>query len=116
MSAIKVRNKLKCVLEELAFLTAGYDKIVKNYGEMKPLDDDEAQREMWNEKLLEEFNLRVVLQRPLEPEFVRTVLCLGDDAPVKQHVIKMLENIQAKMLSKAKPPQVEVKANISGAQ
>jgi hypothetical protein len=114
LSAIKVRNKLKCVLEELAFLTAGYEKIVKNYGEMKPLDDDEAQREMWNEKLLEEFNLRVVLQRPLEPEFVRTVLCLGDDAPVKQHVIKMLENIQTKMLAKSKSPQVEVKANITG--
>lgn len=114
LSAIKVKKKLKCVLEELAFLMAGYEKIVANHGEAKSLDDDEAQREMWNEKLLEEFNLRVVLQRPLEPEFVRTVLCLGDDAPVKQHVIKMLENIQKKMLTQAKPPQVEVKANVTG--
>ena len=114
LSAIKVKNKLKCILEELAFLTAGYEKIVKNYGEMKPLDDDEAQREMWNEKLLEEFNLRVVLQRPLEPEFVRTVLCLSDESPVKKHVIKMIENIQKKMLAQSSPPQIETKANITG--
>ena len=114
LSARKVNKKLRCVLEEMAFLVAGYDKIVQNHGDIKPLDDDTAQREMWNEKLLEEFNLRVVLQRPLEPEFVRTVLCLGDDASVKQHVVKLLENIQRKMLAQAKPPQVEVKAKVAG--
>ncbi len=113
LSARKVNKKLRCVLEELAFLVAGYEKIVANYGDVKPLDDDAAQREMWNEKLLEEYNLRIVLQRPIEPEFVRTVLCLNDDAPVKKNMIKMLENIQKKMLVQANPPQVEVKANIT---
>lgn len=113
LSARRVNKKLRCVLEELAFLAAGYEKIIDNHGEIKPLDDHEAQKEMWNEKLLEEFNLRVVLQRPLEPEFVKTVLCLGDEAPVKQHVTKLLEKIQKKMLSQANPPQVETKANIA---
>lgn len=112
LSARKVNKKLKCILEELAFLTMAYDNIVKNHGEIKPIDNEEAQREMWNEKLLEEFNLRVILQRPLEPEFVRTVLCLGDDSPVKQHVVKLVENIQKKMLTQANPPQVEVKAKV----
>lgn len=112
LSARKVTKKLKCILEELAFLTMAYENIVKNHGEIKPLDDEAAQKEMWNEKLLEEFNLRVILQRPLEPEFVRTVLCLGDDSPVKQHVVKLVENIQKKMLTQAKPPQVEVKAKV----
>jgi len=112
LSARKVNKKLKCILEELAFLTMAYDNIVKNHGEIKPIDNEEAQREMWNEKLLEEFNLRVILQRPLEPEFVRTVLCLGDDSPVKQHVVKLVENIQKKMLMQANPPQVEVKAKV----
>lgn len=114
LSARKVNKKLRCVLEELAFLNSAYEKIVENYGEVKPLDDDESQRELWNEKLLEEFNLRVILQRPLEPEFVRTVLCLGDDASVKQHVVKMIENIQKKMLAQAKPPQIETKAKVAG--
>jgi hypothetical protein len=114
LSARKVNKKLKSILEELAFLVMAYDKIVEMHGEIKPIDDEKAQKEMWNEKLLEEFNLRVILQRPLEPEFVRTVLCLGDDSPVKQHVVGLVENIQKKMLSQAKPPQVEVKAKLEG--
>jgi len=114
LSARKVNKKLRCVLEELSFLASAYDKIVNNYEKIKPLDDDEAQREMWNEKLLEEFNLRVILQRPLEPEFVRTVLCLGDDSTVKQHVVKLIDNIQKKMIEQAKPPQVETKAKVAG--
>jgi len=114
LSARKVNKKLRCVLEELAFLASAYEKIVENYEEIKPMDDDEAQREMWNEKLLEEFNLRVILQRPLEPEFIRTVLCLGEDSVVKQHVVKLIDNIQKKMISQAKPPQVETKAQVTG--
>lgn len=120
--AQKATKKLKCVLEEIDFLIKGYEKIVAQIGPMKPLDDEEAQREMWNEKLLEDFNLRVILQRPLDPEFVKTVMCLHDDAPVKKHVINLIDHIQMKMLAErqkvealpeAKRPSVEPKAKVS---
>ncbi len=97
-AARKVRKKLKCTIEELAFLNAGYNQIVKKYGEPPRFDDEKAQKEMWNERLLEEFNLRAILQRPLDPEFIKTVLCLGDEAPVKKHVTALIETIQKKML------------------
>lgn len=116
-SARNVNKKLKNVLEEMAYLTAGYEKIISQVGEMKSLDDDQAQREMWNEKFLEEFNLRVILQRPLDPEFIKTVMCLHDEAPVKKHVVSLIENIQKKMIAErrdpTKQPQVEVKAKVS---
>lgn len=115
LSARKLNNKLKNVLEEVNYLVGGYEKIVVNYGEIKPLDDEQAQKEMWNEKLLEEFNLRIILQRPLDPEFVKTVLCLHDDAPVKKQVITLVENIQKKMIAE-KPvinkPQVDIKPKV----
>lgn len=115
LSARKLNNKLKNVLEEVNYLVGGYEKIVANYGEIKPLDDEQAQKEMWNEKLLEEFNLRIILQRPLDPEFVKTVLCLHDDAPVKKQVITLVENIQKKMIAE-KPvinkPQVDIKPKV----
>lgn len=115
LSARKLNNKLKNVLEEVNYLVGGYEKIVANYGEIKPLDDEQAQKEMWNEKLLEEFNLRIILQRPLDPEFVKTVLCLHDDAPVKKQVIALVENIQKKMIAE-KPvinkPQVDIKPKV----
>jgi hypothetical protein len=99
LAAQKVNKKLKSTLEEMGYLVAGYEKTVANYGGLKPLDDEQAQKEMWNEKLLEEFNLRLILQRPLDPEFIRTVLCLHDEAPVKRQVINLVENIQKQMIA-----------------
>lgn len=112
-SASKVRHKFKSLMEEMSFLVAGFDKIVAAHGEVKPLDDIEAQKEMWNEKLLEEFNLRVILQRPIDPDFVKTVLCLGDDAPVKQHVVKLIDSVQKKMIQNA-DSRIETKPKVKG--
>lgn len=97
-SARKVNNKLKCILEEMAFLATGYEKILEHIGEAKPLDDEASQKEYWNERLLEEFNLRVILKRPLDPDFVKTVMALHDEAPVKKHVTAALEGIQQHMI------------------
>lgn len=91
LSARKVNQRLKGVVEEVEFLLGGYDQIVAKVGPVKPFDDEEAQKEMWNEKLLEELNLRFLLQRPLEPELARTIMCLHDDAAVKCNLTKMLE-------------------------
>lgn len=114
-SARKVARKLKSVQEEMTYLVSGYDKIVSLVGGMKPLDDEESQREMWNERLLEDFNLRIILQRPLDPEFVRTVLCLHDDAPVKRQVVSMIDRIQHKMIAdRREKPQIETKAKTAG--
>lgn len=101
-SAQKANKKRKSVTEELAFLTSAYENIVTQYGETKPFDDAQSQQEMWNEKLLEEFNLRAVLNRPLEIEFIRTALCLNNDAPVKKHVVALLTHIQNEMRQKLK--------------
>lgn len=111
-SARKVNKKLKSILEEMNYLVGGYEKIISQYGEMKPMDDEQAQKEMWNEKLLEDFNLRIILQRPLDPEFIKTVMCLNDDAPVKKQVVALVENIQKKMIAERAIPQkhsIEVK-------
>lgn len=97
-AARKINKKKDDIKIEMAFLAAGFEKIELKIGDVKPLDDDMAQKEMWNEKFLEEFNLRVILQRPLDIEFIKTVMCLNNDAPVKKHVSNLLENIQDKMI------------------
>lgn len=113
-SASKVRHKFKSLIEELSFLVVGYEKIVAIHGEIKAFDDDESQREIWNEKLLEEFNLRVILQRPLDPEFVKTVMCLGDEAPVKKHVAKFIDSVQRSMLEQSNNQKIETKVKKRG--
>lgn len=119
-SARKVNKKMKCVKEEMEFLAAGHKRIEEIVGESKPLDDEVAQKEYWNEKLLEEFNLRIILKRPLDPDFVKTVMALHDDALVKKHLTSALEGIQQQMIEQRqappvdKRPKAEVKAHTQG--
>ena len=104
----------------MGFLAAGYEKIVEIVGEVKSLDDESAQKEYWNERLLEEFNLRIILKRPLDPDFVKTVMSLHDDAAVKKHVTAALENVQQQMIAQRQAPPVdkrptaEIKAHTQG--
>jgi hypothetical protein len=107
-------------MEEMAVLVCAHEAIVAQIGEMKPMDDEEAQREMWNEKLLEELNLRVILQRPIDSELVRTIMCLPEDVQVKKTMTQLLESRQQQMLARGaesqqlKQPQVEPQAKVSG--
>jgi hypothetical protein len=117
-AARKATKRLRSVVEEINYLAAGYEQIVEKVGGMKPFDDEASQKEMWNERLLEDFNLRAILQRPLDPEFVKTVLSLHDDAPVKKQVVAIVENIQKKMIADkravAPRPAVEVRPKVTG--
>lgn len=107
----KVNKKLKSVMEEMQYLLEGYEVISSKHGPLKPLDDAESQKELWNEKLLEEFNLRLILGRPFDPEFIRTVMALDDDAQVKKQVVAFIERQQRNMIGKqASLPQVQPKA------
>ena len=106
-------------MEEIVFLVCAYDAIVAKIGDMKPMDDEEAQREMWNEKLIEELNLRVILQRPVDAELVRTIMCLPEEIQVKKTLTQLLEARQQQMLSRGaenkhlKQPQIEPQAKVS---
>jgi hypothetical protein len=110
-----LKKKVKYILEEANCLVDGYEAIIARVGPMKPWDDIQSQKEMWNEKFLEEFNLRVILKRPLETDFVKSVLSLDDDAPVKKHVVGLIENIQKQMIAdqaRALAAQAAIKSQV----
>lgn len=96
-SAQKLQKKRSYVLEEIRFLIECYEKIRSEIGNSKPLDDEEAQKEMWNEKFLEELNLRWLLAKPIDPELARTIMCLNDEAPAKATMKNILTS-QLKLL------------------
>ena len=114
-AAQQINKKCEYTLEEVGFLVQAFEVVATHLGgDIKPMDDKEAQQEMWNEKLLEEFNLRILLQRPLDPELVKTILCLPDGCSVKHHLSSRLEAIQQQMIEngvkqqkKIAKPQVE---------
>ena len=91
----RTQQQIKYIEEEVSFLLEAYHTL-SSQQPMKPLDDIESQKEYWNEKLLEEFNLRMLIGKPLDTEFVKTVLAIDNDIHVKVQMISMLENTYKK--------------------
>jgi hypothetical protein len=110
-SCQKVKHKLKCVIEEIAYLSMGFEKISQQQ-EIKHWDDIDVQKEIWEDKLLEEYNLRAIFNRPLDQEFVKTVLCLPEDSNVKQHMIRTIDTIQRQLEEKIKNKEPNDRKNI----
>jgi hypothetical protein len=100
-SARKVNKKVECMKEEIQFYINAWERVEATLeGDIKPIDDVDAQKEMWGEKLLEEFNLRILLNRPLDTDIVKTIMSLEDDVPVKKHVAALLIKLQNQMIAK----------------
>ena len=89
----KLKSKIKYLTEEIQYLVGAFVTLSK-VQEAKPLDDITAQKEYWNEKLSEELNLRLLLKTHIDTDFVRTILSLDEDAPVKQSMLAILKKIQ----------------------
>lgn len=107
----KVKLKIRSLVEEMAFLTDGFQKIKDIVGDLKPYDDQTLQQDLWGEKLLEEFNLRVLLGQRMDTEFVRTIMALNNDAPVKKHITAYLNELQNNMIERQRKVQMQNQQN-----
>ena len=67
---------------------------------LKPYDDLESQKLYWNEKLSQEFDLKVLLHGTPDVELVKTILALTDDLEIKKTTVKSLQNTQKRIASK----------------
>lgn len=92
-------KKLKENQEEALFFLNAF-KSLEKIEKLKPYDDLESQTEYWNEKLAQELNLRLILQKPLDLELVKMALSMSDDVEVKREVVNIMEQIQKKSLMK----------------
>jgi hypothetical protein len=92
-SGVKLKNQMKYIMEEVSYLVSAFEFLSKTEA-MKPIDDIDAQKEYWNAKLSEELNLRLLLKNGLDTDFIKTILCLDDDAYVKKQAISILEQTQ----------------------
>ena len=89
----KLVKKLKFVEEEANFFLQAF-KGLEKLETLKPFDDQKMQEEYWNEKLSQDLNLSLMLQRPLDPELVKTILSLNNDLPIKKQVTYIINEIE----------------------
>ncbi|RDJ35643.1 MAG: hypothetical protein DWQ19_12560 [Crenarchaeota archaeon] len=94
-----LNEKLASLEEESAFIIKAFRSLEK-LEELKPYDDLNAQKQYWNEKLGQEFNLRLLFGLPPDLELIKTILALNSDAPVKVDTLNYMDSVQKKVENK----------------
>jgi hypothetical protein len=87
------QKKEECKVETEFFLNAF--RSLEQIEKLKPFDDLEANAQLWNEKYTQMLNMTLLLQRPLDFEFVNCVLAMDKEMPIRKELINILDQIQA---------------------
>lgn len=90
---IEIKEKQKVVEEESVFLIKAF-RALSNKEKLKPFDDAESQKQYWNEKLSQDFNLRNKFNMPPDMELIKTILAMNSDSIIKQDLVQMLNNVE----------------------
>ena len=98
-----LNRKLKNVEQEATFFEQAFRSLEK-IEPLKPYDDFQSQLQYWNEKLLEELNLKMLLHQPIDTEVVKTIMTLDSEMPVKKTMVNVFQKIneQVKQLESEK--------------
>ena len=109
----EIGQKITECEEEMRFLLHAFKEISK-IEELQPFDDLDTERAIWDEKYAEELQLRVLTNRPLDVDFVRSCLCMDTSSSVKQEMHKLLGQIEKQLKSEKFEQEVldrQVKTN-----
>lgn len=90
---IDIKENQKVVEEEAVFLIKAF-RALSDKEKLKPFDDADSQKQYWNEKLAQDFNLRNKFHLPPDMELIKTILAMNSDSIVKQDLIEMLNNVE----------------------
>ena len=85
--------KQKETEEEIDFFLSAF-KQLEQIEPYKGHDDPESNAKLWNDTFGQELQLRLLLQKPLDLELVKSILALENNSPVKKEMVNILEQIQ----------------------
>lgn len=97
----KIDDKVKAVIEELEFFIISFNQLEK-IEPLKEYDDFASQSEYWSNKFAIELQVRDLFGMSLDPEIIKSILLLDDNAKIKQNLIKQIDNIVEKQKLAAK--------------
>lgn len=94
-----LKNREISLEDECEFIIKAYRSLEK-IEDLKSYDDVFSQKQYWNEKLSQDFHLRLQLGLPVDLELFKTILALNSEALVKQDALSLLQNIQKSIVDK----------------
>jgi len=92
-SIFEMERRLKETEEEIKFFLEEYKEMEK-ISPLLPQDDWQVNADYWNQTFTKELQLRIMLQKPLDLELVKSILALDDNASIKIEMIGILNQIK----------------------
>jgi glutamate synthase domain-containing protein 2 len=79
--------------EEAQFFLEAF-KALEKAESLKPFDDYESNLRVWDERYREEVHLRLLTQKPLDLQLMKSILALDKEAPVRKELTDMMLQIE----------------------
>lgn len=92
-SICDIKRRLVETEEEMGFFLGAYQQLEA----MEPLrshDDPEANANYWDQNFAQELQLRLMFQKPLDLELVKSILALDGDSSTRKELLGIIDQIQ----------------------
>lgn len=114
-SMADMRKRLSETEEEMRFFLGAYRQM-ESLEPLRSHDDPEANAHYWDQNFAQEMQLRMMLQRPLDVELVKSILALDDRSSTRNELVGMLEQIRTRaieeMEKRIEKEEIQVEKNI----
>lgn len=105
-SICEMRRRLEETEEEMGFFLGAYRQMEA----MEPLrdhDDPESNARYWDQNFSQELQLRLMLQRPLDLELVKSILALDEGSESRREMVGIIEQIQRQAIAAGQQSRIE---------
>lgn len=105
-SICEMKRRLAETEEEMNFFLGAYRQLEA----MEPLrdhDDPDSNARYWDQNFAQEMQLRLMFQRPLDLELVKSILALDEGSETRREMVGMIEQIQRQAIASRNDPRLE---------
>lgn len=111
-SICEMRKRLSETEEEIGFFLGAYGQL-ESIEPLRDHDDLEANAEYWDQNFAQELQLRLMFQKPLEVELVKSILALGGNSSTRRELVGMIEQIQRQALEAKERHRINQKGAVN---
>ena len=105
-SICDIKKRLLETEEEMEFFLKAYRQI-ESIEPLRPHDDPESNAHYWDQNFAQELQLRLMFQRPLDLELVKSILALDSGSSTRKELLGIIEQIQRQAIGDGQRKGIE---------
>ena len=107
-SICDIKKRLLETEEEMGFFLGAYRQM-ESIEPLRPHDDPESNAHYWDQNFAQELQLRLMFQRPLDLELVKSILALDAGSSTRKELLGIIEQIQRQAIGEGQRRGIDQK-------